>query len=262
MASLGAAFAVAVAAVQTALFAVVGATFLARDARHDAPRTARDAMATWWFALALSTAAGGLLGLMALLTSSPVELAADVTLLELGGLCAGLAGLLYYMTYLATGWTRMLWPITLAYAAVFVWLSQRVAAWNPVGVEGPSWSLHVVYAHPPGAAATTLLLVLLIAPQFLVAAALGMVALRLPRGPSRQRATVLAVGILVWFGLGLVGQAAGTASGAAWSVVQALLGMGVAVAVLWVYRASERGLHGARATATAARSPSRGEAER
>lgn len=251
---------VALAGAQTVLFVIVGATFLARARGREAPRTARDAMATWWFALALTTAARGLLQLLSTAAPSPLEVAADVTLLNLAALCAGLAGLLYYLTYLATGWTRMLWPIALAYAAVFAWLSQRVAAWNPVGVSTAGWNAQVVYAHPPSGATIGALLLLLVAPELLAALALAAVALRLPPGPSRQRATVLAVGILAWFGSSLAGQVAGTTGGAAWPVAQQLLGMAVAVAVLWVFAASSRNVRGG-GMATTARPPVRGDAE-
>lgn len=251
------ALSVGVSALQAVLFGAVGSVFL-RGSTVGGARSSREAMATWWYALALTTAAGGLLQVVSLITEVPVQLATDATLLNMAALCAGLAGLLYYLAYLATGWARLLWPITLAYAAVFAWLSLRVAAWNPVGVGGPSWNVQVVYANAPDRVTTMVLLLVLVAPELIAAAALGAVAARLPPGPSRQRAVVLSASILVWFGASLAGQLAGAPGGIAWSLAQRLLGVAATLAVLSVYRVSGESA-AAPAGATGARSAARGE---
>jgi hypothetical protein len=67
---------------------------------------------------------------------------------------------------------------------------------------------------------------------------LAALALRLPAGAARRRTSVVAVGVLVWFGSATLGSVAGFTS-LAWEFFSIVVPPAVGISVLLVYR--ERG---------------------
>lgn len=216
------------------LFVRVGLVFVSGPVGPPGARLARLAFACWWWGLAVNTATGAVLTGLSTAASPPLALVSGVSLLGIGSVCVGLAGLLYYLAYLVSGSQGWFWPIVLGYAAICAWLWQASAAWDASGLVVAGWKATVTYHLAPSGPTVLLMLAVLIGPQLVAAVALAVVAMRLPRGPVRVRAGVLAGAILAWFGSSTIGSVAG-AHGAAWSILQEVIGVMVGLAVLSAY---------------------------
>ena len=194
-----------------ALFSFTGRALSRRPERAGQARLAAGAYVAWWHAAAVVTALLALPRILAglgLLTPGLLEGALLVLVLPL---CFGLAALVYYLAFVATGSRRLLLPIAVGYSSFYAALLTYSASRDVTGfVTGP-WSLQIVHANPPGGWPFAALLVLLFAPPLL--AVLGYLRLyRHAQSPTqRYRIALVSASVVVLLASGIVASEVGLA---------------------------------------------------
>jgi len=219
-----------------AAFCWVGAALARRSPVSQNSRTASIMFAVWWLGLAASGFFAGIDKLVVALGDPPLSLIVGSQMLSFTALCAALAGLIYYLTFLYTGREQAFWPLVIAYAAYCLWQLRVMATLNPVGVWQTDWQVGLRYEHARDLTGAIVSFVLLLGPQLLASLALFLVVRRLPRGILRLRVLVIAVGILLWMGSTVVTALSGVSGRLSTMIFQALLGILVGVTVLWVHQ--------------------------
>lgn len=219
-----------------AIFARAGYLLMVRHAATADDRLASAMFGIWWLGLAANSTFTATTKAMAALRHLRLPMAIALQFLSLTAVCIALWALLYYMTFLFTGNRAFFWPLAILYTGFDAWLLQAVASWGPAALHISGWQVSLVYGDPARGSALILLGALLLGPQILTALALYGLSVRLPRGAPRRRVIVVATGILFWFGSALTGSATGIHSSEMWSALQQVIGMGVATAILLVYR--------------------------
>lgn len=195
-------------AVTALLFHVTGRALARRPVRGPA-RLAAGAYVAWWHAAAAVTA---LLALPRLLAgvgwlTAPVL---EATLLVLAlPVSFGLAALVYYLAFVATGSRRILAPIAAGYAAFYAALLAYTATRDVSGFATAPWSLHVLHANPPGGWPFAVLVTLLFAPPVL--AVLGYLRLyrHAPTPTQRYRIALVSFSVVALLASGLVASEVG-----------------------------------------------------
>lgn len=219
-----------------AIFARAGYLLTERDAATADDRLASTMFGVWWLGLAANGTITATTDALAALQRLGLPLAIALQFLSLTAICIALWALLHYMTFLFTGSRGYFWPLAVLYAIFNAWLLQAMAGWQPVALQVSAWQVGLVYSKPAQGPALLLLGALVLGPQILAALALYGLAVRLPAGASRRRVIVVATGILFWFGSAVAGSATGVHGSGIWTVLEQVIGMAVATAVLLVYR--------------------------
>lgn len=217
----------------TVLFVLLATTLSGRRTTGSA-ELANTMFVTFWLSVALQSLLSAI-RIVLIQLDAPLSLVVGLQFATLAALTMGLAGLLYYLLYLYTGRSVMLWPLLLFYALYCGFAIDLLADWRPNGYRVDRWSASLAYADPGGAAETLLALAGLAGPQLLAVLGLVVLAIRLPSSAARIRVGVLAIGILVWFGNAFLGQLVDT-SGDAWRVFALVLPVLVGAGILIVYR--------------------------
>lgn len=217
------------------VYGVVGRVVMRRPLRGDA-RTASTLFGVWWFALAalqLVYAAMRVLGWAGL---TDVALFATFVHLEWLALSIALWGLLYYLLYIFTGRSSLLWPTTAFYLAYYVGVVYLIAVAEPTGVVVGAWTVTLQYANEPTPVAASLVVLLLLVP--ILGGAIGYARLyfHAEGATQRYRIGLVSVTILVWFGSALVVQLLGNSGDDWWRVVNRLIGLAAAGLVYAAYR--------------------------
>jgi len=214
---------------------IFGALALTVDRRrvHPAARPANTMFALWWWAIGLQQLLTAVrTGLWSL--GLPLSLHVGLSLVSTAALLMGLAGLLYYLIYLYTGRALLLWPLIGAYAASFVWWFGRFAALEPIDVVLDDLTIRFVFGAPPSQELLLGALAFLVGPQLLACVAIVVLAFRLPASAARVRLTVVAVGVVLWFGSSVAVMFIGV-DGIVWDVVRLFAAPLVGVSVLLAY---------------------------
>jgi hypothetical protein len=165
----------------------------------------------------------------------PLSLHVGLSLASAAALVTGLAALLSYLLYLFTGRDVLWWPLVVLYGLYFGWYVTLIAGFEPIAVESGGWGVSYVYAAPPSDALVLSFLGFLVGPQLVAGLALVVLAMRLPPSVARLRMTVVAAGVLLWFGSALITPATGF-EGPGWGLVRSIIPLLVGVSVLLVYR--------------------------
>jgi hypothetical protein len=193
-----------------ALFGGVGAQVRRRRVEAVDPAALR-AFALWWVgaALVLVLLAVRLgLGAMGVIDPAPLAGLGYLTSVPLG---AAVGGLLYYLLYLLTG-KRLGVPVGALYAAFVLFAWAYTTSQAPWHVEVGAWDARLVGAGSPDRRLLAVYGALLAVPPVLAAIAYAGLAWRLPRGPARARAAVLALALLQLFAALLASFLLGVAS--------------------------------------------------
>lgn len=188
----------------------------------------------FWYAIGLNTLLGGFETLLYI--SGNLSIAVFATTTEVGLLAATVAlwGVLYFLIYLYTGSKRSLWPLSVIYAAFWIYLVYVTEAAGLDRITDDGWN---VVADPNPFTGTTLLVVLLvlIGPQIAASFALLRLFFKVDGATQKYRILLISQAFLIWFGLALIASITGLSELAWWPLVSRLLSLGAALAVLAAY---------------------------
>lgn len=218
-----------------ALYAYVGVVTWRRRVGGEA-QLASDLFATWWFALAATTAAGVLTRLMGWAGVKDLALYLTVSQVTLFGLCVALWGLLYYLLYLFSGRRQLIVPVSLFYVGFYAWLVYLTVARRPIGVTVDEWKVSLTYASQYSSAVLATFVLLLILPPLLGAAAYARLFFRVRDRTQRYRIGLVSSTIVAWFGTTLVVWFLDASQSFAWQVTSRLIGLGAAYLIYAAYR--------------------------
>lgn len=189
----------------------------------------------WWYALGLSTAISAALTAQVALGEPDVAFFAAGTYLNLLIITVALWGLLYYIVYILTGRTNVLWALTVFYVAYFALLVFFVTAGGPVGVQVERWRATLQYETPVTGPLYAIVVVLLVVPQILAAAAYGSLYFRVTDATQKYRVLLVSSSILVWFLSAFLAAASGLANVDWWQLLSRVIGLSAAVTILAAY---------------------------
>ncbi len=224
----------AVALIAATVYAFVGYRLSRRRVSWEA-RAALQLFGVWWFALAGSTALGGITRLLASSGVNDLTLYTVTTYLNIMLICIALWGLLYYILYLFTGSRTWFVPLTMGYLVYFLTLVYLINQAQPVGVEIGAWNVRLVYANEIGGVATQMALAFLILPQLLGALAYGTLIFRVRNPTQRYRIALVASSILVWFGSAYLASITGVSQQTWWQLTSQIIGLSAAGVLLMAY---------------------------
>jgi hypothetical protein len=189
----------------------------------------------WWYALAATTLAGGVLNLLGVFAVTDLALFVTFTYVNLLAICVGLYGLLYYLLYLFTGNQRLLTPLTLFYIGYCILLVYFITYRNPIGLQIGRWSTTLQYERPLTGPLFVLVLVLLVFPQIIGSLAYFSFFFRVQDPTQKYRVALVSWSIIIWFGSALLASIAGLSQQEWWQIVSRLIGLGAALAILLAY---------------------------
>ena len=210
-------------------FLLVGRTIQRRDISPKM-RIGQDAFVVWWYALALTSLLGVVMGLPLF---HSLQAFLTMTVLALLLLCVGLCGLLFYLVFLFTAKRSLLIPMAIGYAGFFLFLTWWILSGDPTGIEQTPWGPQLEYADPIDQGPIFVIAVLLlVGPQ--VVASLGYLSLywKVDDPMLRRRILLVSLSIFAWFGSSLVGTGTAAADSDWWRLASRLIGL-VATAVIY-----------------------------
>lgn len=217
------------------IYAYVGALTWRRKTGGEA-QLASDLFATWWFALAASTATTAATRVLGFAGVTQPAAYVALTLLGLLAVCIALWGLLYYLLYLFTGRRRVLVLVSAFYSAFFAWIVYLTSARPVTGVAIGAWKVEVLYAGTLAPGVLTAFVVLLALPPVLGAFAYARLYFRVEETTQRYRIGLVAGTIVVWFSATLVAYAFGATGGLAWQLGSRLIALGASALLYFAYR--------------------------
>lgn len=221
------------------LYFIVGRAVLDPTAPRP-ERVARSAFGLWWFCLAASTAKGAIQKVLATSAIHDIAIYASLEYIGLAFLFVGLAGLMYYLLYLYTGRTWVIYPISIFYGLFLLVGFYVVTLQNAVGLEVGTWSVGLEYAHEVDALLINLLLGALILP--LIGGVLLYFLLYFMVDAPVQKKRILLVGgaLLFWFGTSGIAIAANLSDLALWGLVSRVIAFIAALIILYAFTLLEK----------------------
>jgi hypothetical protein len=175
------------------------------QSRRDVPPRAATPLrlfVLWWLGLAVSAAATGGGALAAALGMASPELVGALRFAAVYALAVALWGLMYYLSWVLTGRSRLLVPLALLYAAYYAIASFSLLATAPGSVDAGAWYADLAFASewgPRGIGA----LVMLEVPPLVGALVFLSVSPHLEEPGRRRRVALGAAAILAWCASGL-----------------------------------------------------------
>src|SRR5512133_1202216 len=160
-------FGATLAALCAGIYFYVGRVLSRRHQTSPGAAMAWSMLVVWWYALAAATLSGALLSLLGALGSIGIALFTTMTLMNLLTTCVALFGLMYYLLYLFTGSSRVLWPLAVFYIVYYNLLVYYIEARNPVSVTVNRWSASLEFQNLIQAPLFYIALILLVFPQIL-----------------------------------------------------------------------------------------------
>lgn len=207
--------------------------------RHLASPDSRMAWAlfvVWWYALAATTLSGGLLSLLGGFGIAGLPLFATFTMVNLLAICVGLFGLMYYLLYLFTGKRSLLGPLSVFYIAYYILLVYYVQASDPAGVAVERWRATLVYQHELRGPLFIIVLLLLLFPQIIGSLAYFTLYFRVHNATQKYRILLVSWSIIIWFLTGFIASISGLSEADWWQIVNRLIGLSAALAILLAYQ--------------------------
>lgn len=217
-----------------AVFLYVGLQLRRRETGVDA-RGPMLALAAWWLALGLSTTLTATSDVLGALGFTPMAVFATISDLNALVVVAGLAGLIYYLSYLFTG-RHVQVVVALFFALVLALVLYNNNARVPIGVDIQAWDTDIAWAQPDAGVPRALLFLVLLLPPMVGAGGLLALYPRMPGPTQRFRVALVAGSILIWFGgVLLLGVFANLDAHPAFGLIARLLGVGAAAAAYLAY---------------------------
>ena len=223
------------ALIAASIYTYIGWRLSKRVIPSSESRIAWQFFTVWWYGLAATTLIGGLLHLLGALglTNLAVFVTANYVSLQLS--CLALLGLFYYLTFLFTGNSRWLTPLTILYTIFFILLIYFFTASNPIGVTLEPWDTTLAYEFPPTRPVVVGLVVLLIASQLLGGFAYFTLYFQVPDVTQKYRILLVSWSISIWFLSPFVGVLLGLDERDWWQIVSRFIGLASALITLMAY---------------------------
>ncbi len=218
------------------IYFYVGRTLNRRRVISPDARLAWTLFVVWWYALAGTTFASGVLNLFGALGLTSLPLFMTFTQVSLLAICVALYGLMYYLVYLFTGNNKILSPLTIIYMAYYILLMYYVNLSTPVSVEIGRWSVTLKYQQQPTGPFVIVLLLLLVFPQIVGAVAYFSLYFRVKEVTQKYRVALVSASIVVWFSSSILASLSGLTQYDWWQIVSRLIGLGATLTILMAYR--------------------------
>ncbi len=151
----------------------------------------------WWGGVAGFIFAGALAGILAAVGVTTLGVFIAWRVLSFFALCAGIAGLVYYLLYLFTGKRGFMVPVAVFYALIFLALMVQVVVNVPVGLDVQRWRVDLTYEVPFGGP-YFILLSLLILPTTVGAVAYFLLFFKTQDRLMRMRIALVSWSIAIW----------------------------------------------------------------
>jgi hypothetical protein len=218
------------------IYFYVGHSLSRRHVASQEARLAWNLFVVWWYALAGTTLAGGMLSLLGAMGITDLALFMTFTQINLLAICVALYGLVYYLLYLFTGSRKTLAPLTIFYIVYYVLLTYYINFLKPSGVLVGKWSTTLQYQQSITGPFFTVVLILLVVPQIIGAAAYFTLYFRVKEATQKYRVAIVSWSIIIWFLSALIASISGLSQYDWWQIVSRLIGLGATLAILMAYR--------------------------
>jgi hypothetical protein len=191
---------------------------------------------TWWYALALATLTGGVLSLLGAFGIIGLPLFITVTIINLLTTCAALFGLMFYLLYLYTGKTSLIWPIGVFYFFYYGFLVYFVEASDPIGVTVNRWNTSLQYQNAIQGPIFVIALLLLVFPQIIGSLAYFLLYFQVKAKTQRYRILLVSWSIIIWFLTSFLAGISGLSQQDWWQIASRVIGLGAALTILFAYQ--------------------------
>lgn len=218
------------ASVAAGLFLAAGLN-LRRQEVDPAGRVALELFGLWWVGLAFYAVAGASQDMIAAFGPRPLVLFVVLRYVQMGAVCIGLWGLMYYVGYVLTGKRGLMVPLAAFYGLYYGAVLFLVTRSLPSGVEVEPWRTGLVFQNPVlGAAGVAALLVI----PPLVGALTYLILYTVAREPTqRLRIILVAVATGAWSASAMTREVDWAA------VLPAVLGLLSGWTISWAYSPPE-----------------------
>jgi hypothetical protein len=190
----------------------------------------------WWYALALGTLFGGILSLLGAFGIVDLPLFTTITIIDLLTVCVALWGLLYYLIYLYTGNSSLLWPVGILYFLYYGYLVYFIEASDPIGVTVNRWNTSLQYQNTIRGPLYWGALLLLVFPQIIGSLAYFMLFFQVKATTQRYRILLVSWSIVIWFMSSFLASASGLAQQDWWQIVSRLIALAASLTILFAYQ--------------------------
>jgi len=191
---------------------------------------------TWWYALAVATLSGGILSLLGALGIISLPLFTTISIINLLTTCVALMGLMFYLLYLYTGRTSMIWAVGIFYFFYYGLVVYFVEASDPVGVTINRWNTSLEYQNVIRGPLYMIAFLLLLFPQILGSLAYFMLFFQVKAKTQRYRILLVSWSIIIWFLSSFLAGISGLSTQDWWQIASRLIGLGAALTIFFAYQ--------------------------
>lgn len=203
-------------------------------------RLARNAFGLWWFALAAYTVEGAMDNLLAASGIRDISMYASLEYMGLTFLFVGLAGLMYYLLYLYTGRSWIIYPISLFYG-LFLLIGFYVRTLRgTAGLDVGAWEVELIPVHEVSPLLISLLQGALILPLIVGVLLYFLLYFMVETRLQKQRILLVGGALLFWFGTTGIAAAVDLTDAALWGLVSRVIALIAASVILYAFTLLER----------------------
>lgn len=221
----------------TALVFVLVATRLSQVPRSRESRFAHAMFALWWYGVAAFLATGGILSLLDVTGNAAQGPRWLLSALGMLTVCAAVCGLVYYVLFVYTGRSRVLFPLLAYYAGI--WIVMLVGLALDPG-ESARWERSIVNLAILTGPLVSAAIVAFLVPALIALALYAGLYRRVGSAHQRYRVGLATTSLLTWFGLAILALALGIQDTLAWSLAGRGLALAAAGGVLLAYAPPRR----------------------
>jgi hypothetical protein len=229
-------FGATLAFLSAGVYVYVGRVLSRRRQTSSGAGTAWLMFVVWWYALALATVSGGALSLLGAFGIIGLPLFVTITIINLLTTCVALFGLMFYLLYLYTGKSSLIWPIGTFYFFYYGLLVYFVEASDPVGVTVSRWNTTLEFQNAVQGPLFLLALFLLVFPQIIGSLAYFMLYFQVKAKTQKYRILLVSWSIIIWFMSSFLATVSGLSQQDWWQVMSRLIGLGAALTILFAYQ--------------------------
>jgi hypothetical protein len=190
----------------------------------------------WWYALSLATFSGGILSLLGAFGIIGLALFTTIFILNLLTTCVALMGLMFYLLYVYTGKSGLIWPLGIFYFLYYGLLVYFVEASDPVGVAVNRWNATLQYENQIQGPLYILAVVLLVFPQIIGSLAYFMLVFQVKERSQKYRIVLISWSIIIWFLSSFLAGISGLSQQDWWQIASRLIGLCAALTILFAYQ--------------------------
>jgi hypothetical protein len=190
----------------------------------------------WWYALAVATLSGGVLNLLGAFGVIGLPLFTTITIINLLTTCLALAGLMFYLLYLYTGRTSLIWAVAIFYFLYYGLLVYFIEASDPIGVTINRWNTSLEFQNAIRGPLFQIALLLLVFPQIIGSLAYFMLFFQVKAKTQKYRILLVSWSIIIWFLSSYLASISGLSKQDWWQIASRLIGLGAALTILFAYQ--------------------------